>query len=96
MGRDGKISLNFNQPLVVPSFLDQSGDASSSRRLLSGSSSNGKISPKNINVNEVVKLDFLLKSQESDIKYSLELQNWGSTEVAIKINFTEPLLISQG
>jgi len=92
MGRDGNIKLGFNQPMKVPSFIDQDGGTSSGR-LLSGSD---KVQPKNINVNEVVKLQFLLKSEESDIQYSLQLQNWNSGEVSIKINFTDPLLISQG
>ena len=47
---------------------------------------------------DIFDLKFLLKSdmEPEDIKYFLLIQDWTPTELKVKVNFTNPLLISNG
>jgi hypothetical protein len=60
------------------------------RRLLS--------SLESINVSSFMSIFFVMKSDvdPSDIEYYLILEKWESNDLWVRINFTEPLLVSRG
>ena len=96
--RNGMMSLTFNQDILVPSFIEQAnssttkGHSSDSHRHLEHLDIN------TIDVSQIFNLKFVLKSKTNpkDIKYSLELMKWDEKAIQVFINFTNPLLISQG
>ena len=47
---------------------------------------------------DVMGVEFFLKSdmETEDIKYFLEIKNWTATSFDVSINFTDPMIISQG
>jgi len=86
MSRDGKISINFNQPLKVPSFLTQQD--TSGRALLSLSE---------IDVSrDIVDVQFISRSSDESAKkeFYLDLSNWTEMGLEVKVNFTDPLSVS--
>ena len=95
--RNGMMSLTFNQNILVPSFIKkishQSAGSDDSHRHL-----DSHLDIDTIDVSQIIDLKFLLKSDTNpdEIKYSLELMEWNDKVIQVFINFTNPLLISQG
>ena len=89
MSRDGIIDMKFNQPLRVPRFLDQQNDERG--RTL--------ISLKDLDVSrDIVQVQFVSRNDEEGVskEFFLELTEWTPNNLAIKVNFTDPLSVSQG
>jgi hypothetical protein len=88
ISRDGLIKIKFNQEILVPSFIMETENVV--RRLLS--------SLESINVSSFMSIFFVMKSDvdPSDIEYYLILEKWERDELWVRINFTEPLLVSRG
>lgn len=86
--RDGKFRTCFNQPCIPPPF--EEFQNTTGRGLL-------KMSEVDV-TRDIVDLKFSLNSDVnvSDIKYTLDITNWTEDYFEIFINYTNPLLISQG
>ena len=77
--------------MIVPPFKEFAGK----RALQIGT----PLSAKDINVNrDILDLKFTLTSDVSvtDVLYTLEIEDWGTRNVGIKVNFTDPTMVSQG
>ena len=85
------MTISFNQKLIVPSFL-------SDKRRLDGEGRQ-LIGLDDLDVTrDVLDIMFLLKSdiEPEDIKYYLMIHEWTPNHIKVFINFTNPLIISQG
>ena len=95
--RNGKMRINFNQPVVVPfNFIENQGKT---KRLLEGDvNSDQPISLKDIDPKELFSIYYLLKSAEDqeDFKYSIILKEWTEHNFAVKVDFVNPLGVSKG
>ena len=91
--RNGVLKIGFNQPLEVPGFINEEGQAKRSnetRRL---------VDLTEIDANrDIIELMFILNSDETpeNIEYFLELTNWTEEAMELLVNFTNPLIISKG
>jgi hypothetical protein len=110
MTRDGTMGVGFNQEMEIPSFITK--DKATKARMLAEEDEcykNGTYHPKRprrtlvavdeIDINrDVMFVEFFLKSdiKVSDIEYWLEIKNWTAEAFDITINFTNPMIISQG
>ena len=101
MKRDGRMECGFTQKLKVPSFIAK--NRKEKRRRLQEQKVTGKkekvISLDEIDINrDLMNVRFYLKSglKEKDIKYFLTISNWTDTSFEIQVNFTQPMVISQG
>jgi len=84
MSRDGEIGIGSNQEMVVPPF-DDFTSASSRRQLL-------KLSEVDVS-RDLFDITF---GSDSDVEYSLKLEDWSSTDIKVKADFSDPLALSQG
>ena len=81
--RDGVLKLRFNQKLIVPDFIKRR-----TRKL-------SAIDLEKLKVREDI-LDIKIVSKSLQISnYTLHIQEWTTTEMDIKFDFEEPLVISQ-
>ena len=77
------MKLIFNQNIFVPEF-------KTGRRLVAISEIDVGRDMLDIN------FDFLNPIVNSDFKFSVDILSWSSLELALKFNFSDPLVISQG
>lgn len=93
--RNGIVRIKFNQPLEIPSFIKKENNSSSvgpnGRKL--------QVDLQEIDVDrDIMEMIFLLNSDQNqeDIGYFLELIEWTEAAMKVHINFTNPLLVSNG
>jgi hypothetical protein len=89
ISRDGTLGLVFDQDMIVPPFKETAGK----RQLQTGT----PVSLKDIDVaRDVLDLQFTLTSDVSvaDVLYTLEITDWGTRNVDIHVNFTDPTAVS--
>jgi len=89
ISRDGKVDMDFNQPLIPPTFGGTQDEATG--RLL--------MNFDQLNVaRDVVDIKFISKNGEEDdkLEYSLVIEDWTPEKLRIFVNFTNPTLVSNG
>lgn len=86
ISRDGKITIEFNQRLVVPDFEELK---TSGRSMLSMSQVDVTSS--------ILTFEYWQRSNAnlSSFSYSLELTDWQPTWLEVRVKFTDPLTVSQ-
>lgn len=86
LSREGKLSLKFNQPFIVPPFIAER----QGRQLVDYSE---------INVaRDILQVSLLQQPTElgKNAEFGIILEEWTSEKLAVKLNFSDPLIISQG
>ena len=92
---DGKITMKFNQPLIIPEFVKNAkklhSEKSKKRQLEEGEFDS-------INVNEIVGITLAQKSDEDPgaAKFYLGIESWDDEQIKLKMNFSTPLSLSKG
>jgi hypothetical protein len=87
---NGKVGVNFNQPVIIP--FDFVNNQDKTTRRLDGDT----ISLDQINPLDIFSIFFLLKSSDdsSSIAYSITFKEWTEDKIAVKLDFKSPLAIS--
>ena len=79
------MTIEFNQPLVRPKFMEKSG-----RRELLDSNS--------VDMTKIIGLEFGVQSDANPerMQYFMEILEWGSNNLKLQISFADPSIISLG
>ena len=91
INRNGFIKVEFNQPLNVPGFLEQTWLLGQERRNL--------IEIEQLDLSrDIMEISLILNSEEDPelMQFSIELEAWYETGMNISYSFTNPLLVSTG
>ena len=93
VSRGGKMSIEFNQRMLIPDFIKQDPDPEQGRALTK------KISLSEIDVSSLMKFNFISQDEDVDLSkltFFLDIEKWTDREIMLNINFTNPLEISNG
>ena len=84
--------MKFNQPLNVPSFIQAINDGNKSRRILATASI------EEVDVNEFMAFSMVKNDdgKPSEAQFSVILKKWDENGMKLKIDFGNPLAVSQG
>ena len=91
MSRDGKMKFEFDHVMKVPDFLIKKRELGDNRRHL--------IALNELEVTrDLLELTFIMKSDvdPKEIGYNIILNEWTASHIDIKLNFTNPELLSIG
>ena len=90
--RDGLIKFKFNQDIHEPDLIKEAkkGSMNINKRSLSSLDS--------IDVGKFISIYFVMKSDVDPgaIEFFLNLEKWEGSDVWLRVNFTQPLLVSKG
>jgi len=90
--REGSVKVLFNQPLIVPMFINEILNMTENTTL-------SLVGLEEIDVSrDILELRFVLNSNEDPdkIKFYIELKEWNEKHLIVDVNFTDPLIISKG
>lgn len=104
ISKNGMMTVNFNQLLLIPNFLDASGsqfkkDDNGESIMDKAMSGRKTVALSALNVTrDVMEFMFILKSDVKPemIQYDLEIKDWNMEKMDVHVNFSDPLLISKG
>lgn len=94
--RNGLMFIKFNQELIVPGFVDKTN---SSRNESQESMGRELIKLKDIDVRKEImdlQLEFNNEFDEINMDFNFSIVDWTSDGMQVQVNFSDPLLISQG
>lgn len=105
---NGVTRLEFNQPTILPSFIDQQVNSTDTRRLENSTIDESKLSLSKINAEDIFKINILRDMPEDDEsnegsldrnlrnEFYLSIIEWNENYLDILTNFTYPLEVSNG
>ena len=90
--RDGQIQFKFNQDIHEPDLIKEAkkGSMNINKRSLSSLDS--------IDIGKIFGIYYVMKSDVAPeaIEFFLNLEKWEGSDVWLRVNFTQPLLVSKG
>jgi len=90
MTRDGIVSIKFNKEMIVPDF---------AKNLNKKNGRNLEITMDQLDVSrDLVDIKFISKTDAEEVnkEYFLSVHDWSPSNFDVFINFTDPMMVSQG
>lgn len=92
MSRDGKLAIDFNQPLMVPPFSTPTDSDEERGRAL--------VSVQELNVTrDIMNIEYVSEQSDAnpeDLGYDIFISKWDENGIEVQFNFTNPLAVSKG